>query len=147
RDSCWPGCAAGYTDDNPAWGQCLVSTLLLWAVRGYQDALVAGRAHIPGNPNPAWHFQLEVNKQIVDLTWRQFPPGAVFEEIERGNPLYNTIIQGSFFDDDSLLPRLHLLNERVKRGGFDTNVEAMDIIARLRQVFSPSAPRRQGFTL
>lgn len=131
-ETCWPGCRDRWTPENPAWGQCLVSTLAAWAYRGGHDNIVAGLTFVPGNAQGIWHFRLKTNeKKDVDLTWQQFEAGSFFKPLQPEDDLYATVNRGSFLQDPSLLTRLNLLLGRMKDHGCDAGMTAREIVDRM----------------
>lgn len=155
REACWPGCIQDYPqdrDDNPSFGNCLVTTLAAWAARGFQDDIIPGKVD-----ETAWHFRLGVygydpdderldekldskGSVPVDPTWQQFESGATFRELEINNAAqraeYKEVVTGSLWDDETLIPRLQVLLDRLHAiGGYDVGYRADEIVGKARCEF------------
>ncbi|MCB9990080.1 MAG: hypothetical protein H6867_01710 [Rhodospirillales bacterium] len=145
-ETCWDGCKPDYDGTNPALGQCFVSTLIAWAIRGYQDEIVPSLVYEPQAPThkPAWHFYLEqtgpaAQKTAIDLTRRQFAAGSRIEECREGHPDHNRMVYHSVFEareGASLAHRLGVLLSRLRENGFDAGLHPPDILSRLAKIFS-----------
>ena len=113
REACWPGCVGGYPvnrDDNPSYGNCLVSALAAYAARGMRDELIPAKVD-----ESAWHFRLGLVDSVqVDTTWQQFEKGSVFRALTPGTEEYSEVMKGSLVDDQSLVPRLGVIIDRMK---------------------------------
>ena len=135
RDSAYPACQADYDERDPSWGNCLVSALVIWSVQG--GDLLAGKVDMPDQKD-LWHFRNDFPAGTVDVTWRQFDEGSVFKPVvPMQSAAFKEMIVGSFFEDDTLLPRLKVLLKNMKdKAGYDCGRSAEDIVARLRDRFS-----------
>ena len=144
-ETAYPSCRADYPDKDPSWGNCFVSSLVIWAVQGGEVCL--GVVDTP-NDEGLWHARnvLEghghgVGDIDVDATWQQFDQPAVFHPGYNG--LQSEIIVESVFNDETLLPRLSLLIGRMKeKAGYIVPKSAEEIVSDLRQayrIYDPSA--------
>ncbi len=151
EETCWPGCAADYPadrDSNPSFGNCLVTTLAAWAARGFTDDVIPSKVD-----ETAWHFRLGAYHDDVtdprmdrhgtiqiDPTWQQFEDGAVFRELNINTPAaraeYKEVIDGSFWQDESLVSRLQILLDRMEtEGGYKSEHSAAQIVGRLQDEY------------
>lgn len=71
RETASPGCAEGWSEDNPAFGQCAVTALLVQEI--YGGFLL--RTHVEGFGSH-YYNRLPYGTE-VDLTRDQFPEGTV----------------------------------------------------------------------
>ena len=136
-----------YDQKDPSWGNCFVSSLAVWAVQG--GKLIPGEVDMPSQDG-IWHWRNELDgwghhtpEVVVDATWQQFEEGAKF------HPGYNgrqrEIIEGSVFTDETLLPRLTLLLERMEEAtGYTVDMSAEEIIAKARDAFRMYDPARKA---
>lgn len=155
-ETCWPPIRKDHNQqDNPSFGNCLVTTLAAWAARDFQDAI------IPGIVNDTdWHFRLglqtadpaykgqtdDCGTVQVDATWQQFSRNAQFRELTCLTPeardFYKDVISESLWEDDSLAFRLESLMDRMNFiGGFKINYSAREIINKAQEqwqfIFAP----------
>ncbi|MCD8526374.1 MAG: hypothetical protein LRY62_04245 [Alphaproteobacteria bacterium] len=150
RETCWEGCTDEYdAAENPAEGQCLVTTLAAWADNGFADylqtVLVQADVH-PPRP-PVWHFNLHHSRLglyefDIDPTSQQFPRGSRYATVSRvsiASRQHHEIVYGSLFEPQaaaSLERRLTLFLSRMENpGGYKINTSAADILARAEQYF------------
>jgi len=134
RESAWPVSQQDWTPDNSSWGNCFVTTLLLWHEMGGQ--LIPGNAYIPGDDKPAWHFQLDLNDQRIDLTWQQFPEGTVFQSCSHGSEDFKIHMVGSVAEDESLIPRLNvLLDNLLYKGGYYIPGDGTEIVKKVMTTY------------
>lgn len=76
--SCWkketaaPGCQAVWTEQNPAWGQCAVTALLV------QNLLGGELIRTAMDPYGSHYYNRLPDGTEVDLTFCQFPAETVF---------------------------------------------------------------------
>jgi len=68
RDTCYPGCADQWTPENPAWGQCAITALIV------QDYLGGELLYCQHNHH---YWNLLPDQREVDFTRFQFPEGTV----------------------------------------------------------------------
>jgi len=70
-------CPEGWYDQDPAWGQCAVTSVLIAETFGGE--LLQGRALPPSGIRTS-HYWNRIDGVPVDLTWRQFPVGTTLSE-------------------------------------------------------------------
>lgn len=137
RETCWQGCRDQYSEDNPAWGNCLVSTLAAWAARGFGDEVMPGLALHLGQAT--WHFRLMARGMPIDPTWQQFEAGTYFQPLPRGIPMHGVVVAGSLFnaqENAQLRQRLGLLIRRMADRGYDLGHDAEFIVDQAEQRFA-----------
>ncbi len=67
-----------WTPENPAWGQCLITALIVQDFFG--GKILEGKVKIPGRTKCCAHYWNEPSDgQETDLTKEQFPDGASLE--------------------------------------------------------------------
>jgi len=109
----WPPMREGWSVENPAHGQCLVTALAVRKRLG--GHLVMGTAHIPGREgDPVLHFRNRLPQGDVDLTWRQFPPGTVFREMDPAIP-ENRALYDECLNDGDTSRRHEILEQNLPR--------------------------------
>lgn len=67
---------ASWTPQNPAWGQCAVTALIVQDYCG--GNLLRCDAHLPGGRTIGHYFNMRADGSLLDLTKRQFPKGTKF---------------------------------------------------------------------
>lgn len=77
RETASPGCQNSWSPQNPAWGQCAVTALLIEDIEGGEIL----RAVIEGFGS---HYYNRLSSWEVDLTRSQFPEGTI---IPPGEPV------------------------------------------------------------
>jgi hypothetical protein len=82
KDTCFPGMSKEWDKDNPAYGQCLVSALIV------QDYL-GGDLVFSKKPRHYWN---RINGKDVDLTRNQFPDETKI--IYSGKKYRNIVLKG-----------------------------------------------------
>lgn len=73
-------CPEYWNEQNPAFGQCAVSSLLLHTILKTERQLFCRLLKCKVNNNP--HYFNEINGIAFDLTWRQFNAGTKVTDIE-----------------------------------------------------------------
>lgn len=144
-DTCWGPIRGQYPQDgsNPAFGNCLVSTLAAWADGGFEDDIIPCLFLEPGMTQDGWHFQLETENGTVDPTFQQFKEGVVLQQLPPDHPMHKTVVQGSLFDkaeEASLRQRLALLLDRMSAAGYDIDYTADRIVDHAKEHFAYAAP-------
>lgn len=78
RETASPGCQAAWSEDNPTYGQCAVTTAFLYlglTETGPVEGLRIMRAEVEGFGS---HYWLQLPDGVdIDLTRKQFPDGTV----------------------------------------------------------------------
>ncbi|MDD4878437.1 MAG: hypothetical protein PHO02_05380 [Candidatus Nanoarchaeia archaeon] len=69
--------SASWTKENPAWGQCAVTSLIVNDYLG--GKLVWANAVLPGGKSISHYFN-NIDGKEIDLTRRQFPDGTLIPE-------------------------------------------------------------------
>ncbi|MCD8520322.1 MAG: hypothetical protein LRY57_03350, partial [Alphaproteobacteria bacterium] len=155
RETCWEGCTDEYdAAENPAEGQCLVTTLAAWADNGFADylqtVLVQADVH-PPRP-PVWHFNLHHSRLglyefDIDPTSQQFPRGSRYATVSRvsiASRQHHEIVYGSLFEPQaaaSLERRLTLFLSRMENpGGYKINTSAADKPGSWKMTFALPTP-------
>jgi hypothetical protein len=136
-ETCWPPLRNHYSNDNPAKGQCLISTLAAWASRDFRDAVVPGLALSLGETT--WHFRLMALTEPIDPTWQQFLDGTYFQGLPMGLPMRHRVVEDSIYnppENADLRRRLGLLLRRMEESGYKIHYTAGEIIDRAEQHFS-----------
>ena len=123
---------------HPSYGQCLVGTLATWqAHNDAQDCFSIMPGILNGDNMPeggVWHFQLQLRENRglrlpVDVTWDQVENGLFLRAFEiGGDALHQEIVNGSFPEDDSLVPRLNIIMRNLENHGQSFDVSAQDIV-------------------
>jgi len=77
KDTCWPGCVDGWSEKNPAWGQCAVTALTV------DDYLENGKiafstVHMPDGSTAPHYYNL-IDGEKKDFTQEQFSEGTRVE--------------------------------------------------------------------
>ena len=80
RDTCYEGCVDEWSPDNPAWGQCAVTALVVQDYLG--GKIVWTMLTLPDGRRAAHYFN-EINEEEIDLTKEQLPEGTI---VPRGEP-------------------------------------------------------------
>lgn len=94
-----------WSEQNPAWGQCAVSALV---VRDFEGGSIRrGIVTLP-NGTEMSHYWNNMMGVDVDLTWRQFPIGTTLGEVE-------TRSAGILLDNESTKKRYLLLMNIVNK--------------------------------
>jgi len=142
KETAYPLCQDEYDEKHPSWGNCFVSSIVIWAEDNLP--LVAGIVDMPSQKG-IWHWR----NTTADATWQQFDKGSVFYRPRFAAPSdaqYQEIVVESVFNDETLLPRLALLMDRMeKRGGYEMETSAQDIVAALRHHYrNYSGPQLSG---
>lgn len=144
-DTAYPECREEYPAKDPSWGNCLVSSMVIQAVQG--GKVLFGVVDTP-NDDGLWHARNHLDGWghhtpdiEVDATWQQFDQPAKFHVGYGG--LQREIIENSVFKDDTLLPRLTLLVERMaEQTGYVVPKTAAEMLADLREAYSIYDPER-----
>lgn len=74
-------CPEEWSETNPAIGQCAVSSLLLHEIlklNGHKYCFQLIKCKV----NDRLHYYNEINGVPFDITWKQFPTGAIITDIE-----------------------------------------------------------------
>jgi len=71
-------CPETWPEQDAAWGQCAVTSVLAWATFG--GSLLKGVATDPTGASTSHYWNLFGSVE-VDLTWRQFPAGTALSEV------------------------------------------------------------------
>jgi hypothetical protein len=110
---------AHWSEDNPAWGQCAVTALIVQDHLG--GDLVYTEAHLPdGQKIPHYLNALpRSRRRQVDLTCDQFPVGTV---IPKGQSKKDKATRDYVLSYEHTQHRYHLLKESVERN-LQTNKE------------------------
>lgn len=146
-ETCWGGCKDDYPenrDENPSFGNCLLTTLAAWADRDFIDDVVPCYVTDSTMKN-AWHFILRIGTVDVDPTAQQFKRGYERTELASGSQDFEDVIYGSFFEPGehkSLIERLDLLLEGMQEAGYQTKYSAQEIVQRLCDSFAPQVATR-----
>lgn len=147
-DTAYPACREDYHSKDPSWGNCLVSALVIREVQG--GKVLFGEVDTPSEKG-LWHARNHLDgwgyatQDIeVDSTWQQFEDGAVFHPGYDGRQ--QQIIHESVFKDDTLIPRLELLLQRMDdKAGYKIEKTAAEIVDDLRRDYSaysrPPSPK------
>ncbi len=157
--ACYDGCKQDYPEDgrqNPSYGNCFVSSLVIWAANNFHGDILPCFAREPEviyQGDPPWHFQLFVQlpddqgtiaEKLIDTTFQQFRPGTMVEQLAQGNPDYAKMIYVSVYEpkeNGRLRERLQILLNDLKTNGFElrdhlgAEISANDIVNRLEQRF------------
>jgi hypothetical protein len=72
-----------WTPDNPALGQCAITTLFLHRQSG--GNVMRGNVLTPNNENII-HYWLRIGGIDIDFTWKQFPNGSKITKEETIDP-------------------------------------------------------------
>ncbi len=65
-----------WREDNPAWGQCAATAVVLWRI--YGGDVMRCYASLPGGAEVPHYFNVLPNEGLVDMTMQQFPPATEF---------------------------------------------------------------------
>jgi|SRR3989338_4393055 len=81
KNTCWPGCADAWSEENPAWGHCAMYTLFVNEYIG--GKILSANAHLPdGKVIPHYFnsipFSIAKNHDF-DFSASQFPSGTSFK--------------------------------------------------------------------
>lgn len=157
RETAYPPCQADWSEDNPAYGNCWVTTLVVWhQLRRQQNEtpqVVTGDVfepdQDPARDEGAWHFQLSWEGHRIDLTWQQFEEGAQFLETPYGSATYRLRIRGAIDGDKTLVPRLNRLLDNLRtKGDYAVEDTAEDIVREFKaanpEVYPAARVRRRG---
>jgi hypothetical protein len=93
RETASPGCQAGWTDLDPAYGQCAVTALVFEKTlrEDFGFACEIMRAEVPGHGSHYWIRMPDGTE--VDTTRDQFPPGVAIPPGEPRPPA--SLIEGA----------------------------------------------------
>jgi len=136
-EAIWPDCKDGYEHgvSHPSYGQCLVGTLVTWAAHGGQNGsfdIIPGILEGENLPDDGmWHFQLMEKtgetRIPIDVTWDQAENG-IFTPSMSCPDLQKQIINGSFPEDKSLVPRLSVILQNLEVHDYSVGIPAKDIV-------------------
>ena len=76
RETCYQGCVDGWTPNNPAWGQCAVTALI---VQDYLGGEVVWTFALFPDRKTVSHYFNKIDGNEIDLTYSQFPEGIVIQ--------------------------------------------------------------------
>ena len=110
RETCYPGCVDEWNPENPAWGQCAVTALVVQDYLG-GELLYCQHNHHYWNRLP--------NQEEVDFTRIQFPAGTVvcLDDIKSRDYVLN-----SESAIKAITPQRHeLLKSRVEQNSIENN--------------------------
>jgi hypothetical protein len=129
-----------YSNRHPSYGNCFVSSLIIWADNNYKDKFVPCYIFEPDQEdNPIWHIFLERTHQDkmvhIDITRKQFMPGYKLKTLKKQSTEHDEFIYKSLFETEerkSITLRLSILLERLRTlGGYNTPYSAEEIIEKI----------------
>ncbi len=100
-----------WTQAQPSWGQCAVSTLVAQDVLGGE--ILWSRVVLPSGETVS-HYYNKINSEVIDLTRAQFPEGTVIPAGVPKSDGFATTREYMLSNTDTRR-RYELLKERVMR--------------------------------